>query len=175
MLRAVDWPKGRVRATTTGVGKLEQTEPSACQARTAYPGDRHRQAARTISIGSDEPESGGVHQIVVRYAPGRGVQAMAEMRRVLAACRGYRSAPDWTRRYALEAQRFAGDDALLVRIADRQDGTTRDWADYVSVVRLGDALVTTVSTGGEGVADLATARRLAAVGARRAACLRSTC
>lgn len=179
MLRPGAWPGGVVRESETRLAGLAQTEPSACQAATAYPSDRHRLAARTVLIASDEPESGDVHQTVVRYAPGRADQAVAEMRRVLAACRSYRSELDPTTRvtvrYELQGQRFAGDDALLVRRADRQEGTTRDWADYVTVVRLGDSLVTTVSTLGEGVADPGLARRLAVTGARQAACLRSSC
>lgn len=179
MLTAADWPAGKVlRAAGTLPTGLQPTEPAACQARTAYPSDRHRLAARTVSIASPEPESGGLLQIVVRYGPGRAAQAMAEMRRVLAACHRYRPddvEPVWTRSYRLEAERFAGDDALLVRRADRADGTSRDWGYAISVVRVGDALVTTISEVGEGVADPAVAHRLAEVGARRAACLRTTC
>jgi hypothetical protein len=74
-----------------------------------------------------------------------------------------------------EGERFAGDDALLVRQVDRQAGEDREWTRYFTVVRVGDALLTTSSELGEGTADEAVARRLAAVGARRAACLRTTC
>lgn len=179
MLRPAAWPGGRVRESGTGVAALEQTVPSACQPRTAYPSDRHRIAARTVLIASDEPESGGLDQTVVRYAPGRAVQAMAEVRRVLAACTSYRTSLDrattFTVRHRLVAQRFTGDDSVLVLKADRQDGTTRDWSDYITVVRVGDALVTTTSTLGEGVADPDLARRLAVTGAQQAACLRTSC
>lgn len=179
MLRPAAWPGGRVRDSGTGVAALEQTVPSACQPKTAYPSDRHRIAARTVLIASDEPESGGVDQTVVRYAPGRAVQAMAEVRRVLAACTSYRTSLDrattFTVRHRLVAQRFTGDDSVLVLKADRQDGTTRDWSDYITVVRIGDALVTTTSTLGEGVADPDLARRLAGTGAQQAACLRDSC
>jgi hypothetical protein len=177
MLRGSDWPGGTVRTGTTDLAALPQTEPSACQARTAFPSDRLRRAARTENIDSGQPESGGVFEQVVRYAPGGATQALAEMRRVLAACHSYRPVPEvvpgGTRIYSLESERFAGDDALLVRRADQATG--RQWADYWSIVRLGDALVVTDSELGEGVADARVALRLATVGAARAACLRSTC
>lgn len=178
-LRPSDWPGGIRRESTTGVAALARTEPSACQDATAYPSDRHRLAGRTISISSDAPESGGVHQQIVRYAPGRATQAMAEMRRVLAACHSYRTgqvSPSATRTYRLEAERFAGDDALLARQSDRIDGFgTREFSDYFTMVRLGDAIVTTTSELGEGTADRAVALRLATAGADRAACLRDRC
>lgn len=47
---------------------------SSSRAMSAYSSDRHRLAVRTVGIGSDEPESGGVFQLVIRYAPGRGPQ-----------------------------------------------------------------------------------------------------
>ena len=162
-----------------GVTALPQTEPSACQPRTAYPSDRYRYGARIRGISSDAPESGGVEEVAVRYSAGRAAQAMAEMRRVLATCRSYRPAPDVsppaTRSYRLERERFAGDDALLVRLSDRDDASGRVWSDYITVVRLGDALLTTTSEIGEGSVSTGLALHLAAVGAQRAACLRSTC
>ena len=178
-LRPSDWPGGIRREGATGVTALAQTEPSACQDTTAYPSDRHRLAGRTIGISSDEPESGGMHEQIVRYAPGRAVQALAEMRRALAACHSYRTgqvSPRAVRTYRLEAQRFAGDDALLVRRSDRVDGAgPREWSDYITIVRIGDAVVTTISEQGEGTADRAIALRLATVAAARAACLRDRC
>jgi len=42
-------------------------------------------------------------------------------------------------------------------------------------VRLGDVLLTTTSTGSEATASLGLALKLADVGARRGACLRSSC
>ncbi len=178
-LRPSDWPGGIRRGGATGVAALARTEPSACQDDTAYPSDRHRLAGRTISIASDAPESGGLHQEIVRYAPGRAAQAMTEMRRVLAACHSYRTgqvSPPATRTYRLEAQRFAGDDALLVRLSDRIDGAgPRAWSDYLTMVRTGDAIVTTTSELGEGTVDRAVALRLATLGAARAACLRDRC
>lgn len=174
MLRGPDWPSGRVRSGTTGVAALGQTEPSACEEHTAYPSDSYRQAARTVTIASDVPESGDVTEAVLRYAPGRATQAMAEMRRVLGACPGYDTGPG-TRRYRTDAQGFAGDDSLLVYRTDRQTGSARDFAVYISVVRLGDALVSTTSSVGEAVADLPTAIRLAGRGVQRASCLSRTC
>lgn len=179
MLRARDWPGGKVlREAGTGPEALQQTEPAACQDRTAFPSDRYRVAARMVSIGSDAPESGGLGEVVVRYAPGKATQAMTEMRRVLAACHRYRptgTGPGWTRSYRLEAERFTGADALLVRRSDRLDGTTRNYSSAISVVQVGDALITTTTELGEGTVDPALARRLAAVGADRAACMRTTC
>jgi hypothetical protein len=178
MLRGTDWPGGRVRPGTTSVAALPQTEPSSCQARTAFPSDRLRRATRTETIGSGEHESGGVSEQVIRYAPGGAAQALAEMRRVLKACHAYQPVPEvvpgGVRIYSLESERFAGDDALLVRRADKET-SGRQWADYWSIVRLGDALVVTDSELGEGMADSQVALRLATVGADRAACLRSTC
>lgn len=178
-LRPSDWPGGIRRESTTGVAALARTEPSACQDATSYPSDRHRLAGRTISIFSDAPESGGLHQEIVRYAPGRATQALAEMRRVLVACHSYRTgqvSPPALRAHRLEAERFAGDDALLVRRSDRIDGAgTREWSDYFTMVRLGDAIITTTSERGEGTADRTVALRLARVGAARAACLRDRC
>jgi hypothetical protein len=178
MLLPTDWPGGRLRVSTTGVTTLTQTEPSACQARTAYPSDRYRVGARTVGITSDQPESGGVDEVIVRYAPGRAGPALAEMRRVLSACHSYRPAPGVvptaTRSYRLEGERFAGDDALLVRLTDRTD-TGREYGDYITVVRIGNALITTTSELGEGTVDRGLALRLADVGARRGVCLRSTC
>jgi hypothetical protein len=181
LLRGADWPGGKVTGTgPVGPGSYEQTEPAACQQDTAFPSDRHRLAGRAVSIASAEPESGGLHQVVVRYAPGRAAQLMAEARRVLAACTaGYRPAGTdeaWTRRYRLEAQGVAGDDSLLVRQVDTLDQQPgREWATLVSIVRVGDAVLTTSSEVGEGAVDLALARTLATTGARRAACLRTTC
>jgi hypothetical protein len=176
MLQGPDWPRGAVREDTSGVGRLAQTEPSACQAKTAYPSDRQRRVARMVAITSDDPESGGVSQTVVVYAPGRATEAMAEMRRVLATCTGgYGTEYDMKRTYRLAGQKFLGDDSLLIRRADRPNGTDREYSAYISVVRLQDVLVTTSSELGEGVGDEALARRLADVGTRRAACLWKSC
>lgn len=178
MLQPADWPDGRVRAERTGVAALPLTEPSACQPHTAFPSDRHRYGARTRTIFSDVPESGGVDEVAVRYSAGRAAQAMAEMRRVLAACHSYPSPdahfPGATVSYRLERERFAGDDALLVLRSFRPT-TGRVETEYITVVRLGDALLTTTSNSGEATANLGLALRLATAGARRAACLRSSC
>ena len=177
MLQPADWPDGRVRGERTGVAALPQTEPSACQPHTAFPSDRHRYGARTRHISSDQPESGGVEEVAVRYSTGRAAQAMAEMRRVLAACHSYRDAdfPGGAAvSYRLERQGFAGDDSLLV-LRSHQPTTGRAATEYISVVRIGDALLTTSSNGGEATASLGLALRLATAGARRGTCLRSSC
>ena len=177
MLQAADWPGGRIRTEQTELSALPQTEPSACQPRTAYPSDRYRYGARTRTISSDVPESGGVEEVAVRYSTGRAAQAMAEMRRVLAACHSYRDAdfPGGAAvSYRLERQGFAGDDSLLV-LRSHQPTTGRAATEYISVVRIGDALLTTSSNGGEATASLGLALRLATAGARRGACLRSSC
>ena len=177
MLQPGDWPDGRVRAEQTGVAALPQPEPSACQPHTAFPSDRHRYGARTRHISSDQPESGGVEEVAVRYSTGRAAQAMAEMRRVLAACHSYRDAdfPGGAAvSYRLERQGFAGDDSLLV-LRSHQPTTGRAATEYISVVRIRDALLTTSSNGGEATASLGLALRLATAGARRGACLRSSC
>jgi hypothetical protein len=177
MLQAADWPGGRVRTEHTELSTLPQTEPSACRRRTAYPSDRYRYGARTRTISSDVPESGGVEEVAVRYSTGRTAQAMAEMRRVLAACHSYRDAdfPGGAAvSYRLERQGFAGDDSLLV-LRSHQPTAGRAATEYISVVRIGDALLTTSSNGGEATASLGLALRLATAGARRGACLRSSC
>jgi hypothetical protein len=101
------------------------------------------------------PESGGVAETIVRYRPGRAAETLAGMRRVLAACDGWHdpAAGGWTHRYRLEGQRFAGDDSLLVRNADVQDGTDREWGPHLAIVRVGDVLITVVSEDGEGTSD----------------------
>lgn len=176
VLQAGDWPGGRVTGGSDGVPSLEQTEPSACQKATAFPSDRYRQAARTVMISSAEPESGGVSQSVVRYAEGRGAEAMAEMRRVLSTCgAGYETELDMKRTYELAGQKFVGDDALLIRRVDRPAGGDREYDPYITVVRLQDVLITTTSEVGEGVGDKALALKLADVGTRRAGCLWKTC
>ena len=53
--------------------------------------------------------------------------------------------------------------------------TGRVETEYITVVRLGDVLLTTSSESGEATANLGLALRLAAVGARRGACLRASC
>lgn len=171
-------PTARVTTSTQGLATLPWTEPNACTDRTAFPSDRHRLAARTAGLAAPEPESGGVTEAVVRYAPGWGPTFLAEARRVLAACHGYTAGPPGgrvDRRYVLERAAVAGDDGLLVRVEDRQGGSTRAWTRFVTVVRVGDAVLTTSSEGGEGTADRDVALRLARVGADRAGCLRATC
>jgi len=176
MLPASDWPGGRVRAEHTSLSALPQTEPSACQEHTAFPSDRHRHGARTRSISSGVPESGGVDEVAVRYSAGRAAQAMAEMRRVLATCHSYPD-PQWpgaTVSYRLAREAVAGDDSLLV-LRSVKPPTGRVETEYLSVVRLGDVLLTTTSETGEATANLSVALRLATTGARRGACLRSSC
>ena len=100
------------------------------------------------------------------------------MRRVLAACRSYRNA-DSTGRRGRELPAGSGsgspaDDSLRV-LRSHRPATGRAATEYISVVRIGDALLTTSSNGGEATASLGLALRLATAGARRAACLRSSC
>ena len=176
MLRTSDWPGGRIRTEHVSPSALPQTEPSACQEHTAFPSDRHRYGARTRSISSDVPESGGVDEVAVRYSAGRAAQAMAEMRRVLATCHSYPD-PQWpgaTVSYRLAREAVAGDDSLLV-LRSVTPPTGRVETEYLSVVRLGDVLLTTTSETGEATANLSVALRLATTGARRGACLRSSC
>ena len=176
MLEPTDFPAGRVVRDQTDVLALPPTEPAACQPRTAFPSDRYRYGARTREIDSDQPESGFVFETAVRYSAGRAGQAMTEMRRVLAACHSYPEpeAPSTIVSYRLERERFAGDDALLVLRSVRSP-TSQPGSQYITVVRLGDVLLTTTSTGSEATASLGLALKLADVGARRGACLRSSC
>lgn len=143
-----------VRVTgRAGVAELPQTEPNACTRRTAFPTDRDRVAARTAGYSTPSvPESGGVQETIVRYRPGRAAETLAGMRRVMAACDGWRDpAAGWTHRYRVEGRRFAGDDALLVRAADVRDGSTREWGPHIAIVRVGDVVITVRTEEGEGV------------------------
>jgi len=173
-------PWNRLAISATGVSAVKQTEPSACEEHTAFPSDRHRVAVRTVGYDMPEPESGGVWEAVVRYEPGWAREAMAEARRVLAACPRYLrsfSAQDREEvRYVLEGTLpGTGDEAMLIRRETQRVGDTRVFSLYLSVARVGDAVLTTSHEVGEGVADRDLAIALAGAGARRAACLRASC
>jgi hypothetical protein len=171
MLRPADLSTSApVRVTgTTGVASLHRTEPNACSPSTAYPTDRDRIAARTAGYSTpSEPESGGTYEAVVRYRPGRAAETLAGLRRALAACPGGRRDADWTYRYVLERQRFAGDDALLVRQRGVMDGSDRIWGPHIAIVRIGDYVITVETEVGEGVSIAERAVRLARAAAGRA-------
>lgn len=107
-----------------------------------------------------------VYQVVERYRPGEAAAYFAMFREGAEHCAGGDVIPGVE--YAVVDDGFTGDESLLVRETATSADGTETVEDYVSVVRLGDAVVTLQSNYSEPEgADGAFLRRLAETASAR--------
>jgi hypothetical protein len=115
----------------------------------AHPSDPARQASIAMTAPMTPANGPGgtvpsvILETIVRYSPGSGAQAFAELRSALRHCPG--TIGKGTRNWEIVGDVAAGDEALLFRTStqvtygDSPDLTTQTWP--VAVARLGDDLV----------------------------------
>ncbi|MEV0268886.1 hypothetical protein AB0H43_08940 [Hamadaea sp. NPDC050747] len=107
-----------------------------------YPAQDHRTETRAAAFSQGHGRE--VRLVLERYADSWADQAMTDVRRVIVACPRYDDG-EVLASHTIEAERFAGDDSLLVR-SDHVKGAepAREW--WTAVVRQGATVATVTGT-----------------------------